>query len=1198
MDPTTSTAGGHASRFSLSPADLSGVLDPKSIRALLKLGGIEGLVAKLATDRSKGLSASEDLSLRKSQYGENFLPPKVSRSFLGLCYDAMKDKILIMLSVAAVVSLALGLYETFGQPAEIDSEGKKEPKVEWVEGVAIIVAIVIVVVVGAVNDYNKERQFAKLNSKKEDRTVVVIRDSSKVVISIKDVVVGDLLVLEVGDVIPADGILVDGTCECDESSLTGETNTIIKVPADVAENWIHNQTDDSLDLGIKGCPDPMVISGSKLLSGQATALVVSVGEHSLHGKIMSSLQIETEETPLQVRLNGLADGIAKFGLIAALILFIVLFIKFCVSLNGEYKNFTGPEKGTKFLNILITAITIVVVAVPEGLPLAVTLALAFATTRMAKDGNLVRVLKSCEVMGGATAVCSDKTGTLTENKMKVVKGLVGTASFDDTHNNSSIANSPAVIQETSNDLINSLKDNILLNSTAFETVEEVEDEVAAPTGLFSKFKKPTEERKTEKTPYVGSKTESALLIFSQNFHDYSKQSLSEFRRVNSDRIVQVIPFESSRKWGGIVVKTSWGFRLYIKGAAELVFDRCKSRIAEGGEVKAITSDSKAKIDSTINSYAEGALRTLTLAHRDFKGVSDWPPRELRQSGLNIEAKPIADPELLFGEVTERETLDTNESREQGVPMIFVGNEVDSATESNDGLILDAIVGIQDPLRPGVKSAISKCAQAGVRVRMVTGDSVVTARAISMECGILDEENVSVPESCMEGPKFRALSERDRIEIVPRLCVLARSSPEDKRVLVDTLRKLGEVVAVTGDGTNDAPALKLADVGFSMGIAGTEVAREASDIILMTDDFSAIVDAIKWGRTVSCSIRKFVQFQLTVNVTAVVLTFVSAVADSEGRSVLTAVQLLWVNLIMDTLAALALATDKPDDSLLNRKPAGRTAPLISVSMWKMIFGQSFVQLIITFVLHFAGGSIFFGSDVSDHQKEQISALTFNAFVWLQFFNLFLTRKLDEGDGLTKIKERITMDNLNFTSHLFRNWYFISIAVIIGGFQILIMFVGGAAFSIAHQTGGMWGTAIICGILSLPWGVVIRIIPDVWASKVFPTRAYLLVSKLWTRRKKVKDVEKQDSEAGNASDPVYKAKEYLTVNPPAKGGSLRDWWSNRSRTSSESTLYGGQSSSVSFQTDDASSAVPSTVVASIIPSVVGGSVAGWHTSEQKT
>ncbi|GMF59673.1 unnamed protein product [[Candida] boidinii] len=392
--------------------------------------------------------------------------------------------------------------------------------------------------------------------------------------------------------------------------------------------------------------------------------------------------------------------------------------------------------------------------------------------------------------------------------------------------------------------------------------------------------------------YIGSKTECALLLMAKNtFHAFDRSTLEEIREQQANSIVQTIPFESSRKCSAIVVKIEDGYRLYVKGASEMVFKRCTSRTLADGSVVKITKNTKSTIDSRIVGLAEEALRTISLAHRDFKDVTSWPPSSL----ASHDDPSIADPDLLFGdEITEYplQETDASDSSNSNLPKIVINDYSNLDSDSKDGLVLDAVVGIQDPLRPGVKDAVYQCYRAGVRVRMVTGDNIDTARAISVGCGILDDENKDLPHSCMEGPVFRKLSLQARREIVPHLCVLARSSPEDKKILVETLKDLGEVVAVTGDGTNDAPALKLADVGFSMGISGTEVAREASDIILMTDNFKSIVDAIKWGRTVGTSIRKFVQFQLTVNVTAVLLTFVSAVASKEGDSVLTAVQLLW------------------------------------------------------------------------------------------------------------------------------------------------------------------------------------------------------------------------------------------------------------------------------------------------------------------
>lgn len=1081
VDTSSSQAlTGVASNFeAVQLSDLAGLHDPKSLAKLHELGGIKQLAKHLGTSLHSGLTnlhASQDARIKK--FGHNMLPSKVGKSFFRLCYEAMKDKVLILLSVAAVISLALGLYETFGEGTLYDDEGKALPKVDWVEGVAIIVAVVIIVLVGAVNDYQKERQFAKLNAKKEDREVLVIRDGSQKLISINDLLVGDIISLQTGDVVPADAVLFKGEVETDESALTGESDTIKKRPAKECLSLYESYLPTDEDVGSRNIKfkDPFLISGAKILAGLGLAVVTAVGVNSVHGRTMLSLNHEPESTPLQERLNNLAEGIVKYGFLAALILFVVLFIRYCVNIapNGKFNEFNGAQKGKKFLDILIVAITIIVVAVPEGLPLAVTLALAFATTRMAQNGNLVRVLKSCETMGSATAVCSDKTGTLTENKMRIVRAYFGqdTLEFDDTVGGYG-AKSVDVVKKFSSDLRQILLDNIILNSTAFENSEYDEEKANMARvkpkkktllqTIFSKDKQNSVQQWGVVTePYLGNKTESALLILANNRLDGFKiDSLDDQRASGQDSIAQTIPFESSRKWSGIVKKIPNGYRLYVKGAAEIVFKNCGYRFDNNGSIIKIDRTSRDEALSKIDEYANDALRAIVLAHQDFVGISEWPPAELASSDKQGEA----DAKLL------------------------VNIAAASSDDTIKTLTLDGIVGLQDPLKEGVPEAVLQCKRAGVTVRMVTGDNINTAKSISKSCHILTPDDLSNEYASMEGPKFRKLSEEERKTIVPQIKVLARSSPEDKRILVETLRNLGEVVAVTGDGTNDAPALKLADVGFSMGISGTEVAREASDIILMTDDFTDIVQAIKWGRTVASSIKKFIQFQLTVNITACVLTFVSAVASSNGDSVLTAVQLLWVNLIMDTLAALALATDKPDDAFLNRKPAGRVAPLISVSMWKMIIGQSTTQLIITFILHFAGRSIFFGDQVVDnHTDKQLDAMTFNTFVWLQFFKLIVTRKLDEADEITTVRGRISNENLNFFQHLFRNWYFISIALIIAGIQVLIMFVGGAAFSIVRQTPGQWATAILCGFISIPVGVLIRIIPNTWVMKIFPSRAF--------------------------------------------------------------------------------------------------------------
>lgn len=1086
------------SAFSLSPEELSTLHDPKSLRNLHNMGGIDGLAASLASDPALGLQGL-DFDERRARYGCNRLPSKSSKSFFRLCFEAMKDKVLILLTAAAAISLALGLYETFGQKQTYDAEGNPEPKIDWVEGVAIIVAVIIVVVVGAGNDFQKERQFARLNAKKEDRDVVVYRNGDKVVVSIYDLLVGDVIALETGDVIPADSTLISGEVECDESALTGESNTIKKKPASDALAFFEEHIDSNEDIGSSKIKfkDPFLISGAKVLAGVATALVTAVGSNSIHGRTMTSLDQESEVTPLQSRLDDLAEGISKYGFLAALVLFFVLLIRFCVNVapSGSLHYLTSEEKGKKFVDILIVSVTIVVVAVPEGLPLAVTLALAFATTRMAQSGNLVRVLRSCEIMGGATAICSDKTGTLTENRMRIVKGFINSNThFDDTHN-SGISETAVKSVEFVTRIPDRLKvficSNITFNSTAFENPDFDETEALRRVNkpvqrsffyhLFHDSPKFDQQLGVSNEPYLGNKTESALLIFAQDkFNQFADKPLAEQRNNSSPDVVQIIPFESSRKWAGIVMKLENGYRFYAKGAAELVFKHCTYYVTDEDSIEHMDRSDRDAVHERIDEYANDALRAILLAHRDFVDIESWPPPDM------------ADPKNPSAALPEK-LIDIAKSRH----------------ESSANLVMDFLVGLQDPLKEGVAEAVMKCRMAGVSVRMVTGDNLETAKAISRGCNILLPEDSSNPHAFMEGPQFRKLKPDERTAIAPQLKVLARSSPEDKRILVDTLRKAGEVVAVTGDGTNDAPALKLADVGFSMGISGTEVAREASDIILMTDDFTNIVQAIKWGRTVAESIKKFIQFQITVNITACVLTFVSAVASSEGHSVLTAVQLLWVNLIMDTLAALALATDKPDEALLHRKPAGRTAPLISVSMWKMILGQSLTQLIITFILHFAGQQLFYpGQEITIYQQTQLDAMTFNAFVWLQFWKLFVTRKLDECADVTSVRERICSENLNFFAHLFRNWYFITIAVLIGSMQVLIMFVGGAAFLVLRQTPAQWATAILCGMLSIPVGMLIRIIPNSWVIKVFPTKQFKVflyyVGCSWMRRKKNKDL----------------------------------------------------------------------------------------------
>ncbi|CAI6513829.1 AIS_HP2_G0018950.mRNA.1.CDS.1 [Saccharomyces cerevisiae] len=1113
----TGNQNGCQDNFKLSKSQLSDLHNPKSIGSFIKLfgNGTDNFFKYLKTDKSAGISLPEKTDYRKTSrykhYGDNSLPERIPKSFLQLVRAAFNDKTMQLLTVAAIVSFVLGLYELWVQPPQYDPEGNKINQVDWIEGVAIMIAVFVVVLVSAANDYQKELQFAKLNKKKEDRKIIVIRNDQEILVSIHHILVGDIISLQTGDVVPADCVMISGKCEADESSITGESNTIHKFPiANSLKDFTKYNSGDShsqkkpLDIGDVSeddnkVADCMLISGSRILSGLGRGIVTSVGINSVYGQTMTSLNAEPESTPLQLHLSQLADNISVYGCVAAIILFLVLFIRYLFYIipeKGRFHDLDPAQKGSKFMNIFITSITVIVVAVPEGLPLAVTLALAFATTRMTQDGNLVRVLRSCETMGSATAVCSDKTGTLTENVMNVVRGFLGNSKFDDNKglpvSEQKRLNSRKVFEEKcSPSLRTDLLANIVLNSTAFENRDfkrknedrsSVNKKSPERSSFYARCKSKMSFLKGSKKhddgdqlfesvnkgkqePFIGSKTETALLIMARLSLGLQVGELQNWRdqpaeKFGIEKIVQTIPFESSRKWAGLVVKykDSEGkkpfYRLFVKGAAEIVFKKCSYKRNSDDSLKEIDVEAKKQVDGEIKNLASDALRAISVAHRDFYELEDWPPEQLRDK----DSSNLAAPDLLF----------TNQ-------------------DIGKGLILDGILGIQDPLRAGVKESVHQCQRAGVTVRMVTGDNILTAKTIARNCGILSTDVTSEAYSAMEGTEFRKLTKNERIRILPNLRVLARSSPEDKRLLVETLKGMGDVVAVTGDGTNDAPALKLADVGFSMGISGTEVAREASDIILMTDDFSAIVNAIKWGRCVSVSIKKFIQFQLIVNITAVILTFVSSVASSDETSVLTAVQLLWINLIMDTLAALALATDKPDPNIMDRKPKGRLTSLISVSTWKMILSQATLQLIVTFILHFYGPNLFFDKyedEITSHQQQQLNAMTFNTFVWLQFFTMLVSRKLDEGDGISNWRDRISAANLNFFQDLGRNYYFLTIMAIIGGCQVIIMFFGGAPFSIARQTKSMWITAVLCGMLSLVMGVLVRMCPDEVALKLFP------------------------------------------------------------------------------------------------------------------
>jgi Ca2+-transporting ATPase len=910
-----------------------------------------------------------------------------------------------------------------------------------VEGLAVMIAVILATGVAFASEYKSDREFEMLNATKDSLESKVLREGQIQSLRLEEIVVGDIVLLEMGDEVPADGRVIKANeLYIDQSLMTGESEPVRKAARPLE--------DDAEGFDQPGC----VYRGTQVMDGVGQMIVASVGDATEIGKIARHLNASEEETaggeaasgarikqkltiskeltPLQLKLTHLAQLISRVGYIAAALIFLAELIR-GITVGEVFVPRTGDEAlrvAGELLSYFVTMVIIIVVAVPEGLPMSVTVSLALAMSKMTRSNSLVRQLVACETIGSATVICSDKTGTLTQNQMRVDRLAWGGDTFERDRNWPTPAREPHEFDTLPLEL---LALNAALNSTA--NLEE----------------------KQGKTQTVGNSTEGALLQWLREIHlDYRALRL-QFE------VLYQLHFSSERKRMTTVVRHGARLLTFVKGAPEFVLEHCQSYQSDRG-VEPLTPSMRDAFESQIRAAARQAMRNLAFAY------SPLPP--------NTPAEEDALHAL-------REQLEKN--------LIFVG-----------------FVAIRDPLRDDVKDAIAQCRQAGIAVKMVTGDNVETARAIGHEIGLVAsaEEPVDIPGArILLSQRFNELSDEEMKTQLPALRILARAKPLDKYRLVRLQQELGEVVAVTGDGTNDAPALKKADVGLAMGIAGTEVSKEAAKIVLLDDSFATIVKAVQWGRALYENIQRFLQFQLTINVSALAITFLG-ILFFHVKAPFTVLQLLWINVIMDTFASIALCSEPPRDGLMRMKPKRRDENILTPAMTRTIFSTAgfFVVVMLGLLLAMKGtpdkpgwwagpgpwsvevagnrvtldasqlrrdGDRWFVQNTDADQRlndaeatvqftvRQVS-LFFSIYVFFQVWNLILCRSL--------------VPDVSGLARLGANGAFLGIAALIALGQVAIVTFGGAVFKVQPLSAQDWVLVVSMTATVLIFGETIRIL----------------------------------------------------------------------------------------------------------------------------
>ena len=880
-----------------------------------------------------GLTDEEVLQSRE-QHGDNLLTPPKRPSLWRLYLEKFEDPVVRVLLVAAVFSLIISVIEN-----------------EYAETIGIIAAILLATGIGFFFEYDANKKFDLLNAVNEETLVKVVRNGKVQEVPRKDIVVGDLVILETGEEIPADGELVEAiSLQVNESNLTGEPvigKTIIEEDFDeeatYASNW--------------------VMRGTTVVDGHGAMKVQRVGDATEIGKVARQSTEETlEPTPLNIQLTKLANLIGKIGFTVAGLAFVIFFVKDVLlyfdfaALNGWHEWLPVFERTLKYF---MMAVTLIVVAVPEGLPMSVTLSLALNMRRMLSTNNLVRKMHACETMGAITVICTDKTGTLTQNLMQVHE-----PNFYSLKKGSLLA---------ADDMSALIAEGISANSTAF--LEEVGE--------------------GEKPKGVGNPTEVALLLWlngqGRNYLELREQAM----------VLDQLTFSTERKFMATLVQSPVVGKkvLYVKGAPEIVLGKCKEVILDGKRVDAV--EYRSTVESQLLNYQNMAMRTLGFA---FKIVDDCV-----------------------------------------------------ALVSANDLNFLGVVAISDPIRPDVPAAVNKCQSAGIRIKIVTGDTPGTATEIARQIGLWDPAT-DTERNRITGTEFAALSDEEALDRVLDLKIMSRARPTDKQRLVQLLQQKGAVVAVTGDGTNDAPALNHAQVGLSMG-TGTSVAKEASDITLLDDSFNSIGTAVMWGRSLYKNIQRFIVFQLTINFVALLIVLLGAVIGTELP--LTVTQMLWVNLIMDTFAALALASIPPSESVMRDKPRRSDDFIISKAMRANILGVGSVFLAILL------GMIHVFEQSAEGMSVRHLTIFFTFFVMLQFWNLFNARVFGTTDSAFKgLSKSYGMELIVF-------------AILAG--QFLIVQFGGAVFRTEPLNWQTW--LLIIGVSSIVlWvGELIRMVQRIISKK---------------------------------------------------------------------------------------------------------------------